>query len=635
MASSAFETALARRNHARLFAAQELAAVLQGLPQAPAYPAGEDQQAWRGLALYDEHTWGGFDSITYASSPNARGQWHRKATYAYEAAAAVTRLVQHAQRNLAARLEQPEAVHVLVYNPLPWPRRVPLLLPPAPQVGWDHDQLERNLELASPQGPVMTTVDYGIIDLPACGYGTIPLRHPTEKILSAESWNDPQTPVFTPTVAPGLTPTQGVQQHGWTLENRFYRLVVDPESGGIRSLVDLASGHEWVDTSTPWSLGQYVYEEVRSPRQRSDMQLQFFPPFILDHDRQPELALAQSGPGPVLAHQFFPGVGSGRLSLRLRAPGVNDLWVQMVLYDDLPWIDLIYDLNKIAVTAPESVYVTFPFNLSPSPLAPLSGLGEGQGVRGQTSLPTLGEGQGVRARYEVAGAIVQAEAQQMRYATRDFYAIQNWVDFTDDRRGITVASPDAPMIHIGGFTNHKYLAHLQWEQPLLVGWPVNNHWFTNFRASQSGWLRVRYRLLPHAAPFDSVATTRFGAEAAVEPLLGPVWDRPAGLGRRAVPAPVHLPERASFLGIEPAQVHLIGLKPAADGQGIIVRLQELAGQPAEFRLYFPHSRVESAGMCSLLEEMIDGPQPVTTGNEVRHHIQPHRLQTLRIVLAAG
>jgi hypothetical protein len=605
VASSAFETALVRRNHARLFAAEGLGALLQGMPQAPAYPAGEDQQAWRSLALYDEHTWGAFDSVTYASSPNSRGQWHRKATYAYEGTAAVTRLTQHVQRNLAARLEQPAAVQVLVYNPLPWPRRVLLLLPPVPRLGWDNDQLERSLELASAQGPVMPIEDYGMVDLPACGYVSVPLRHPAEKVIPAESRSDPQRPVFTPRPAPGLMPTGGVRHHGWTMENRFYRLAIDPGSGGIGSLVDLASGHEWVDSSMAWHLGEYVYEEVRSSLQRSDMQLQFFPPFVPDHDHQPALAPIRSGPQPVLAQQFMPGVGASRLSLRLAAPGVSDLEVQVVLYDDLPWIDLIYDLNKLAVTTAESIYVAFPFNLS-QPVA----------------------------RYEVAGAIVQAEAQQMRYATRDFYAIQNWVDLSNDQLGVTVASPDAPMLHLGGFTNHKYLAAMQLEQPLLVGWPVNNHWFTNFRGSQSGWLRFRYRLLPHTAPFDAVAATRFGAEAAVEPLLGPVWDRPAGLERRAVPAPVHLPEQTSFLVLEPAHVHLIGLKPAANGQGITLRLQELAGQPADFRLHFPHSQVVSAEVCSLLEERIDGPQPVAAGHEVRGQIEPYRLQTLRVVLSA-
>lgn len=87
-----------------------------------------------------------------------------------------------------------------------------------------------------------------------------------------------------------------------------------------------------------------------------------------------------------------------------------------------------------------------------------------------------------------------------------------------------------------------------------------------------------------------MAATRFGAEAAVEPLMGPVWDRPAGLDHRTIPAPIHLPEQASFMSLEPDHVHLVGLKPAADGQGVIVRVQEISGQAADFRLSFPLGR---------------------------------------------
>ncbi len=604
VSSSAYETALARQSHARLFAVEGLAATLQGMPQPPPYPTDEDDQAWRSLALYDEHTWGGFDSITHADSLNARGQWHRKATYAYEGAAAVSRLARQMQDNLVARLPRPDADHVVVFNPLPWPRRVPFYLPHVPRSGWENDSLERDLELSSPQGLAAANVDYGIVNLPACGYTTVPVR-PMLTEPAPVRFDGPMVPVFTPTVAPGLTPTTDVNHYGWTLENRFYRLTVDSTTGAIRSLVDKASGYEWVDATTPWRLGHYVYEEVQSPNRRADMQLHWTWPAPPDRDHQPDLALRRRGPDLVWEQRFVAGVGHGRFALRLRAPGVSDLRVQIVLYDDLPWIDLIYDFNKMAVTDPESVYVAFPLNLGrPVP------------------------------HYEGAGAIVQAEAQQLPNSCRDFYAIQNWVDLSNDQRGITVASPDAPIIHLGGFTNHKYMEHMQMEQPLLVGWPLNNHWFTNFCLSQSGWMRIRYRLLPHESPFDPVAATRFGAEAAVEPLVGPVWDRPAGLEHRAVAAPVHLPGEASFLSLEPEHVHLIGLKPASDGRGIIARVQELAGQSTTYTLRFPLSRVARAELCNLVEDKAEGEQPAVSEHEVRSRIEPYRLQTLRVILAA-
>jgi alpha-mannosidase len=605
VASSAYETALNRQNQARYFSGLALGALLQGQPQPS--PVVEEEPAWRALALYDEHTWGSYDSLQYASSHNARGQRYRKALYAYEGAAAVTRLVQSVHRDLSARLPQPDTPHVCVFNPLPWARRVPLMLPAVGPSGWENAQLERSLELSSPQSEWAARIDYGIVDLPPCGYVTLPLRlsEPPpaneERHKTAEQMGLIPEPAFVPQIAPGLSATAGVRAESWTLENDFYRLHVDSTTGAIDSLIGKVDGKEWVADTTPWRLGHYIYETDASPRGRQDMQMRFAPG--PDFDRQADLAPQRAEPDGVQDMRFVRGVGQGRFALRLDVPGASCLSVQIVLYDDLPWIDLIYDVDKIAVTDMESIYIAFPFALN-QPVAS----------------------------YETAGAIVQAEAQQIPYGSRDFYSIQHWVDLTDGQRGMTVASPDAPIIHLGGFTNHKYLSQMQMEQPFLLSWPINNHWFTNFPASQQGWMRFRYRLLPHAAPFDPVAATRFGAEAAIEPLCGPVWDRPAGLERRAFPFAPHLPQQASFLTVEPGNVHLVGLKPAADGRGIIVRLQELSGQESDFQLLFSTRQVLSVERCDLLETAEGTEGLAVADNRITGRIESHRLLTLRVGL---
>ena len=604
VASSAFETALNRQTHGRYFTAQALQAALQSQPGSDSYSAADDEDTWRNLLLYNEHTWGSHNSILYASSADARGQGYRKLIYAYDGAAAAARFWQRAQHDLAARLPQTGEPRVCVFNPLPWPRRAHLSLPAITPTGWENAQLELHLELSGPQSDKAARVDYGLIDLPACGYTTVPLR--LEPPAAAEAMGDAEwmaqvvEPVFVPRVAPGLVPATQVSHYGWQLENRCYRLRLDSTTGAIASLISKDTGREWVDSSSGWGLGQYIYETNRSPRGRRDMQVAFGG--VPDHDRQPTLAPERRGPNAVSEIAVVPGVGHGRLSLRLDAPGATDVRLQVVLYDDLPWIDLIYDINKTAVSEAESVYVAFPFAL-------------------EQPVP----------RYEVAGAIVQAEAQQLRYACRDFYAIQHWVDLSDARGGVTVAIPDAPIIHLGGFTNHKYMAQMQMEQPYLVSWPINNHWFTNFQLSQQGWMRFRYRLLPHSETFDPVAATRFGAEAAIEPLCGPVWDRPAGLEQRAVPFAPHLPEQGSFLTVAPDHAHVVGLKLAADGDGIIIRLQELAGKAADYEIGFNLSRVLSAARCDLVERTLE-PLPVTE-RSVTGHIDPHRIETIRVRLA--
>ncbi len=103
------------------------------------------------MLLYDEHTWGSYNSIMYPSSSDARGQGYRKLLYAYDGAAATTRFWQAAQHDLGARLPQTDEPRVVVFNPLPWARRVPLVLPAITPTGWENDQLERSLELAAPQ----------------------------------------------------------------------------------------------------------------------------------------------------------------------------------------------------------------------------------------------------------------------------------------------------------------------------------------------------------------------------------------------------------------------------------------------------------------------------------------------------
>ncbi len=607
--SSAFETALNRQSHSRYFTAGALNALLHGQPQNDSYSAPDADQAWRDLLLYDEHTWGSYDSIMYPSTGDARGQGYRKLLYAYEGAAATTRFWQAAQRDLGARLPQSDEPRVVVFNPLPWARRVPLFLPAITPTGWEDDQLERSLELSGPQSEQASRVDYGMVDLPPCGYTTVPLRledpdDSAPQALGSSEWMAVHSvePKFTPRPAPGLTAQTKVSHDGWLLENRYYRLHMDPVTGAIASLIDKTTGKEWVDTSATWGLGHYVYETNRSPRGRRDMQVMFAN--VPDHDHQPALAPLRRGPHGVESVSFVPGIGHGRLSVRLDAPGAEDVRVQVVLYDDLPWIDLIYDINKTAIPDAESVYIAFPFALDqPVP------------------------------RYEAAGAVVQAEVQQIPYASRDFYSIQHWVDLSDSAGGVTVATPDAPMIHLGGFTNHKYLAKMQMEQPYLVSWPLNNHWFTNFQVSQSGWMRFRYRLLPHSGPFDPVAATRFGAEAAVEPLCGPVWDRPSGLTRRAFPFAPHLPEEASFLTVEPGNVHLIGLTPAADGDGIILRLQELSGAASDFEARFTLSPVQAAVRCNLTEVALDDGTLVVEAHRVSGHIDPYRIETIRVRLA--
>jgi hypothetical protein len=303
----------------------------------------------------------------------------------------------------------------------------------------------------------------------------------------------------------------------------------------------------------------------------------------------------------VLDCRFAPGVGKGRLSLRLQAPGAHDLRFQVILYEDAPWIDLIYDIDKLAVTEPESVYVTFPLALAQP-----------------------------AAFYDTSGAVVQAEVEQLPYACRDFYFIQRWAALNDGSRGATLISPDAALVHFGGFTNHQYRPRLEMGQPNLVSWLMNNHWMTAYPVSQQGWTRYTYRLILHTGPFDRAAAARAAAEFCTPPLCGPVLDRPAGMLARDFPFEPHLPEQASLLSMEPANVQLVGLRALEDQDEIELQLQELAGQITHFQLKFGLLRVARAWLCDLAGNRLAEPSLAVAGDRVGGQIGARRILTLHL-----
>ncbi|MEM9955622.1 MAG: glycoside hydrolase family 38 C-terminal domain-containing protein [Chloroflexota bacterium] len=560
--SSAFETALNRHSHGRFFSVQQLGGLLKHMPDATIYPYHRDEMIWRNLARYDEHTWGSSESISHGDSIQSRGQWYKKAVYAYDAAEQITRLQQQMLRDLATRIKMPQEPHALVYNALPWERELNLYLPATPRSGWELERLERDIEIGSPQGETGNRIDYGVVKLPACGYATIPLQLSD----SQPSSRMPQIPQFVPTA---YSPNTCVRSHGWLLENEMYKLRVDPLTGAVNSLI--AEDKEWVDSTSGWQLGQYVYETIGAVNQRDDIQL---PAYDHDYDYRPHLAPQYHTVTKIVEKCFVKGVSSGRFVLRFEAQGVQDAYVQIVLYDDLPYIDFIYDINKTQVIDAESVYVTFPLAID-DPIA----------------------------KYEVAGAIVETEREQLPNACRDYYPVQNWVNVGNQHHSVTLATPDVPLVHIGGFNNHRHQKKLHMEQPLLIGWAMNNHWWTNFRRDQTGWTRFRYRLMSHSHPFDPIISTRFGADMAVDALVGPLIDREPGLLERSATAPIHLEVSQSLLSIEPNNIHLISLQPTQDG--VQIRLQEIAGRATDYTI-----------------KRNDGETLIGT-------IQPYRLQTIQ------
>ena len=85
----------------------------------------------------------------------------------------------------------------------------------------------------------------------------------------------------------------------------------------------------------------------------------------------------------------------------------------------------------------------------------------------------------------------------------------------------------------------------------------------------------------------------------------------------------------SFLSISNHNVLLDTWKQADDGNGTIMRLINLGGQPGEVKVSTPLLDVKSAWICNAMEEnqrRLSGTSP----HSLSFNIKPHQIVTLRI-----
>jgi hypothetical protein len=244
---------------------------------------------------------------------------------------------------------------------------------------------------------------------------------------------------------------------------------------------------------------------------------------------------------------------------------------------------------------PEATYLLFPFHLH-----------------------------GAQARFDLGGQAVQPEADQLPGVCRDYFTTQNWVDFSNGRFGVTVATPENPMVQLGGFHFGDYQEHFELGQATLLGWVTNTYWETNFRAHQPGLVTARYRVRPYGGDFGEDAAHRFGLEAANDaPLLQQLGEPHGSLS---------WPQAGSLLALPEPPAIVTHVKPAAGGSGVIVRLLNAGDAAQTAAIGSGLVRIGRAQRCDLLENVLEE-LPVAerpAGGAVQVSLQPRELATVLI-----
>jgi alpha-mannosidase len=304
---------------------------------------------------------------------------------------------------------------------------------------------------------------------------------------------------------------------GWPMiESDRLRLTFDTATGAIASLVWKPGDVELVDRRARPGLGEYLYVPGTDSLAAQSLSRVTFGGTL--------------APPPLVAWQSFSAA----------APGARSFTEEIRVVAGLDRVDVVLRFDKLPVREKEAVHVAFPFRVP-----------DGQ------------------VRFDVASGIVRPDSEQLPGSLRNFVTVQSWADVSNDAVGVTWATPDAPLVEVGGI-----FAELPWMRSIpptqtLLSYAMNNYWHTNFKAEQGGPVEFRFALRPHG-PYRSEDAVRFGMEQRAPLLVVP--------GSR-----VALPS-SPLLTVSPAAVVVTSIKPASDGRGWLVQFQNPTDATQQVRL---------------------------------------------------
>jgi len=530
--SSARETAVNRASAERLVQAE----TLFGMLRPGNYPVDGFDDAWRNVVLYDEHTWGSYNSISEPEGDFTKSQWKIKQAFALDGDRQSRELLDEALSGHTGDVAGIKAIDV--FNTCSW-RRTGLVTVPE---DWGID-------------------GKGIVDSQGRGFASQQLASGDVVFLASDvpAIGARRFKVSDRSATVGST---AAKVSGNSLSNGLMRVVVDEKTGAISSLKFKGAAVDFAGGGSGNGLNDYLYVQGRDPKEPK---------------RNGPVKISVGERGPLLAS----------LVIESEAPGAKKLRRELRVVAGLNRLDIVDCIDKEKVYEQEGVHIGFGFNVP-------------DGV----------------VRMDTPWAVVRPEMDQLAGACKNYFTVQRWVDVSNDRFGVTLATPDAPLIEIGGITNDP--RSVGWIEKLepsttIYSYVMNNYWETNYKASQEGPTVFRYSIEPHGE-FDAARATRFGTEAS-QPLLCV----PAGGGERC-------PE--ALLTVEPADVVATVVKPCRDGGGMIVRLFNPTSEKHDVTLKWGSRAPEEVYLSDLAEGRggrLKGPLSMV----------PYAVATIRAELVGG
>ena len=446
--SDAYFAAEDRTNQNRALSAEILASVTHTVDQNLNPPEGAFADIWRNIILFAEHTWLSYNSVSQPDHDESIRQLRVKDGRAELASNEIEDVMNRSLSQLANQIHIP-ANTLVVFNSLNWQRDAVIETDL-----FEHPTLvdlttnkEVPLEILYSKEQFLH-VRFLAKDLPAVGYKCFSISYgqtgPDEPKPSTES----------------------------TIENSFYRVSVDSESGALKSIYDKQLKRELVDTASPYKFGQYLYVTG------GDGDTQMVNPFPALPPG--ELSVHASSHGRIVRVEHL----AWGESLLLSSSNVNtpSIETEILLFNDQKKIDFRFKIHKNYTTNKEGVYFAFP-------------------VAAKTP----------EFHFATQQDWINPAKNLMKGGSLEWFNIQQWMSVGEPGLTVGIVPLDASLASFGDINRGTWPGDFKPASGTLFSYAMNNYWHTNYRAGEGGDFVFRYALTS-AAQLDGGALTRLGIE---------------------------------------------------------------------------------------------------------------------------
>ncbi len=547
--------------------------------------------AWKHLNLFDEHTWGAFNSEDHDHT-SVQSQAVLKDSFGYQAREITEYLIVRELEQLAGNGETAfKQEGVLIVNPTGIRRKELIPIPDwwrlagkrlrTSRYSWS-ERYDR-LKMAPLAGP---------ITIEPFSWKKIRLEDLHKQTYSANVQHGKKNTAGNADMKVYSTLAGEIQKINY-IESDWYYLEYEPCRGRITSLFDKKQNWQILDQSSCFTFFQFV-QEFPDPLVKGDRKA------FYDRDMEKEkydISCWNSEWNAVRrtalklrANRIEESSRGVELILEFDVPGAKFLEQRILISSDSPVIDLSLKIMKEDVRFPESVYFAFPLQLS----------------------------KGWRCHFDTAGMPVELDEQQLPGSCRDWMAVNSFVSLYDEHHGVVLYCPEAPLVQVGDFNfGRRNSAIRRDKNPLLLAWPLNNYWDTNFRVTQPGLVELRYsfKTIRKFNAFDvcqEADTLRTPME--IHPLISCDGN-----------------EEKTFIELGGENVRVLYVKRAKDGDAIIVRSICLGDQSVFGELAFPNRDIFSAYICTPHENELHALE--IRNNKVILKLYPKHIITLKVYLS--